>query len=66
MLFLELILDRRRQYRLDRGSGYCCGSHINSHIEVRGHRTGSSHSGPIWVAERYAGSVVGGGKVVLR
>ena len=27
----------------------CCGSHINSHNQVRGHRTGSSHSG----AEEY-------------
>ena len=23
----------------------CCCSHINSHNQVRGHRTGSSHSG---------------------
>ena len=28
---------------------YCCCSHINSHNQVRGHRTGSSHSG----AEEY-------------
>ena len=28
----------------------CCCSHINSHDQVRGHRTGSSHSG----AEEYA------------
>ena len=28
---------------------YCCCSHINSHSQVRGHRTGSSHSG----AEEY-------------
>ena len=28
---------------------YCCYSHINSHNQVRGHRTGSSHSG----AEEY-------------
>ena len=26
-------------------SCYCCCSHINSHSQVRGHRTGSSHSG---------------------
>ena len=25
--------------------GCCCCSHINSHNQVRGHRTGSSHSG---------------------
>ena len=25
----------------------CCCSHINSHTEVRGHRTGSSHSGAL-------------------
>ena len=29
----------------------CCCSHINSHKQVRGHRTGSSHSG----AEEYPG-----------
>ena len=28
---------------------FCCCSHINSHNQVRGHRTGSSHSG----AEEY-------------
>ena len=31
------------------GSCCCCCSHINSHNQVRGHRTGSSHSG----AEEY-------------
>ena len=27
------------------GGDCCCSSHINSHNQVRGHRTGSSHSG---------------------
>ena len=47
----------------------CCCSHINSHNQVRGHRTGSSHSGAEGKTQttqdgtRIQGSPSGGGHV---
>ena len=42
------------------GKHICCCSHINSHNQVRGHRTGSSHSG----AEEYPRENTSKSKVV--
>ena len=42
---LSTFFDVTRVSNIRSGGSCCCCSHINSHNQVRGHRTGSSHSG---------------------
>ena len=44
MLVIDQVISRRRVYLVFGTKAYCCCSHISSHNQVRGHRTGSSYS----------------------